>query len=64
MNNKTVWMPLLALLACFPAGAAAAQGQLIAAAGDVSCTPPNPEYNNGIGICIFVATSNAWRMSL
>jgi acid phosphatase type 7 len=52
---------LLALLGTIPADAAAQQGQLIAAAGDISCTPPNPEYNNGIGIsseCQQLATSD------
>jgi len=43
-------MLLVVLLGGSPAAAAAQQAPLIAAAGDISCTPPNPDYNNGFGI--------------
>src|SRR4051794_7344575 len=49
---------LLALTVLAPAARAT---PLIAAAGDISCTPPNPDYNNGLGTgleCEQLATSD------
>jgi acid phosphatase type 7 len=40
---------LLCLALLGPALALGRKAPLIAAAGDISCTPPNPDYNNGLG---------------